>query len=156
MGIESSDDRMWMEHAYEQALLAKAEGEIPVGAVLVSSDNTLLSVGHNRLEKSRDPIDHAEVVAIRRAAQKLKNHRLLDTTLYVTLEPCIMCAGLLLHARIKRLVFATRDFKRGAAGSVFNLLQGYPLYHPIIIDEGFLQAKCAALLTSFFQKKRRN
>jgi tRNA(adenine34) deaminase len=147
-------DKFWMQQAYEQALLAQSEGEVPVGAVLVSKNNELLAVGRNALQKSHDPSDHAEMRAIRQATQLLKNHRLCDSTLYVTLEPCAMCAGLIVHARIKRLVFATRDFKAGAAGSVFNLLQGYPLNHKVIIDEGVMQQECALLLTEFFKTCR--
>ena len=147
-------DRLWMQYAYEQAFLAQAEGEVPVGAVLISKDNEILGVGRNTIQCSHDPSGHAEVNAIRQASQALKNHRLLDTTLYVTLEPCAMCAGLLVHARIKRLVFATRDFKVGAAGSVFNLLQGYPLNHKVIIDEGVMQQECAQLLADFFKSRR--
>lgn len=139
-----------MQKAYEQALLAQSEGEVPIGAVLVSQDNELLASNRNAIENSHDPSAHAEVLVIRQAAQLLKNHRLLDTTLYVTLEPCSMCAGLIVHARIKRLVFATRDFKAGAAGSVYNLLQGYPLNHKVQIDEGIMQAECAHLLSDFF------
>ncbi|KTC90122.1 tRNA adenosine(34) deaminase TadA [Fluoribacter dumoffii] len=148
------NDRFWMQKAYEQAVFAQAEGEVPVGAVLVSKDNQLLSSGRNSIQSSHDPSDHAEVCAIRDASQLLQNHRLLDTTLYVTLEPCAMCAGLIVHARIKRLVFATRDFKAGAAGSVYNLLQGYPLNHKVQIDEGIMQAECSLLLTDFFQTCR--
>ena len=129
------NDHYWMQKAYEQALLAQTEGEVPVGAVLISKDNQLIGVGRNRMQNSHDPSDHAEICAIRKAALQVKNHRLLNTTLYVTLEPCVMCAGLIVHARIARLVFATRDFKAGAAGSVYNLLQGYPLNHKVIIDE---------------------
>ncbi|KTC79401.1 tRNA adenosine(34) deaminase TadA [Legionella cherrii] len=145
------NDHYWMQIAYEQAILAQNEGEVPVGAVLVSKDNQLLGLGRNVTQNSHDPSDHAEVRAIRHASQQLKNHRLLDTTLYVTLEPCAMCAGLIVHARIKRVVFATRDFKTGAAGSVYNLLQGYPLNHKVQIDEGIMQAECSLLLTEFFQ-----
>jgi tRNA(adenine34) deaminase len=148
------NDKLWMQHAYEQALLAQAEGEVPVGAVLINKDNHLLGVGRNIIQSSHDPSGHAEVNAIRQASQVLKNHRLLDTTLYVTLEPCAMCAGLLVHARIKRLVFATRDFKVGSAGSVFNLLSGHPLNHKVIIDEGVMQQECAQLLADFFKKHR--
>ena len=148
------NDKYWMMQAYEQAVLAHSEGEVPVGAVLVSKDNELLAVGRNSLQNSHDPSGHAEVNVIRQAAHILKNHRLLDTTLYVTLEPCAMCAGLLVHARVKRLVFATRDFKAGAAGSVFNLLQGYPLNHKVIIDEGIMQQECALLLADFFKSCR--
>lgn len=145
------NDRYWMQKAYEQALLAKMDGEIPVGAVLVSQEGRVLSVGGNRVQFSHDPSEHAEVCVIRQASQQLKNHRLLGTTLYVTLEPCSMCAGLIVHARIKRLVFATRDFKAGAAGSVYNLLRGYPLNHKVQIDEGIMQAECAHLLSDFFK-----
>lgn len=151
MGI---NDHYWMNQAYQQALAARDQGEIPVGAVLVSSDNTLISQGHNLVETLRDPSKHAEVCVIQSASQTLGTHRLLDTTLYVTLEPCPMCAGLLVHARIKRLVFATRDFKTGAAGSVFNLLSGSPLNHRVIIDEGVMQQECSRLLSDFFQSKR--
>lgn len=148
------NDHYWMQLAYQQALLAKTQGEVPVGAVLIK-DNSLISLGSNRVEESHDPSDHAEVIAIRQASQILKNHRLLDTTLYVTLEPCVMCAGLLVQARIKRLVFATRDFKAGAAGSVFNILKGLPLNHKVIIDEGIMQKECAELLSDFFLNCRK-
>ncbi|MGL5741277.1 MAG: tRNA adenosine(34) deaminase TadA [Legionella sp.] len=148
------NDRYWMQKAYEQALNAKETGDIPVGAVLVSQDNQLLGVGHNVTQNSHDPCDHAEIRAIREASQQLKNHRLLNTTLYVTLEPCIMCAGAIVHARINRLVFATRDFKVGAAGSVYNLLQGYPLNHKVHIDEGVMQKECSFLLSDFFRERR--
>jgi tRNA(adenine34) deaminase len=148
------NDKFWMNKAYEQALTAQAEGEVPVGAVVVSKDGLLLGEGRNRLEQNQDPSLHAELCAIRQAAQTLKNHRLIDTTLYVTLEPCAMCAGLIVHARIKRLVFASRDFKSGAAGSVFNLLQGYPLNHKVIIDDGIMEQECSKLLVDFFTSRR--
>ncbi|CAM2987559.1 tRNA adenosine(34) deaminase TadA [Legionella worsleiensis] len=148
------NDKFWMQMAYEQALLAQSEGEVPVGAVLVSHDNILLGSGRNAVQKSNDPSDHAEFISIRRACQQLQNHRLLNTTLYVTLEPCVMCAGLIVQARIKRLVFAARDFKAGAAGSVFNLLQGYPLNHKVLIDEGVMHTECSNLLSNFFKACR--
>ena len=103
---------------------------------------------------TKDPTAHAEIVAIRAAAGYLQNYRLQNTTLYVTLEPCCMCAGALVHARVKRVVFATRDFKAGAAGSIFNLLQGYPLNHQVQIDEGIMQHECAAILNDFFKSRR--
>ncbi|KTD55608.1 tRNA-specific adenosine deaminase [Legionella santicrucis] len=148
------NDQYWMRKAYEQAILAQTEGEIPVGAVLVNKENQLLGAGRNLIQKSHDPSGHAEIHAIRQASQLIQNHRLLDTTLYVTLEPCAMCAGLIVHARIRRLVFATRDFKSGAAGSVYNLLQGYPLNHKVQVDEGIMQTQCASLLTEFFKTCR--
>jgi tRNA(adenine34) deaminase len=147
-------DKFWMNKAYEQALLAQEEGEVPVGAVLVSQDSKLLGEGRNAMVHSYDPTAHAEIRALRQASLVSKNHRLLNSTLYVTLEPCIMCAGALVHARVKRLVFATRDFKAGAAGSIFNLLRGYPLNHKVLIDEGIMQHACANLLSDFFKQQR--
>ncbi|MBA2648720.1 MAG: tRNA adenosine(34) deaminase TadA [Legionella sp.] len=144
-------DRYWMEQAYDQAVIAHMEGEVPVGAVLVNQDNELIGLGRNSQILSCDPSRHAEMLAIRQGAHLLQNHRLLNTTLYVTLEPCVMCAGLLVHARIKRLVYASRDLKSGAAGSVFNLLQGFPLNHKVQIDEGIMQQECSKLLTEFFR-----
>ena len=148
------NDLAWMQQAYELALQAEAMGEVPVGAVLVSHDGVLLGSGFNQVITQHDPTAHAEVLALREAAEKTQNYRLLDTTLYVTLEPCSMCAGALLQARCTRLVFATRDLKTGAAGSVFNLLGGEALNHRIQIDEGSLQAESAALLSSFFRRRR--
>ncbi|KTD30562.1 MULTISPECIES: tRNA adenosine(34) deaminase TadA [Legionella] len=147
-------DLFWMAQAYELALKAEEQGEIPVGAVLVSEGNNLLGSGWNQVLQTNDPCAHAELFAIRSAAATLNNYRLLHTTLYVTLEPCPMCAGALVHARIGRLVFATRDFKAGAAGSVYNLLRGYPLNHQVRIDEGIMQEKCAKLLADFFKIRR--
>jgi tRNA(adenine34) deaminase len=151
MGVS---DLYWMEQAYEQALRAQAIGEVPVGAVLVSGEQKLLASGHNVTLSDFDPTGHAEIVVLRKASSAIKNHRLLDATLYVTLEPCAMCAGALVQARIKRLVFATRDFKSGAAGSVFNLLHGVFLNHKVVIDEGTMQQECAHLLSDFFKKLR--
>jgi len=148
------DDTFWMRQAYDLALKAQAEGEVPVGAVLVSQDNELLGQGWNKVIQTNDPTSHAEVIAIREASVHTHNYRLLNTTLYVTLEPCCMCAGALIHSRIKRLVFAARDFKAGAAGSIYNLLQGYPLNHQVQIDEGVLQQDCAVILTAFFNSQR--
>lgn len=148
------NDLFWMNEAYRLALTAGEQGEIPVGAVLVSENNELLGRGWNKVLQTHDPSAHAEIIALREAAAYLQNYRLQNTTLYVTLEPCCMCAGALVHARIKRLVFATRDLKVGAAGSMFNLLQGHPLNHQIQIDEGILQQECAALLTDFFKLRR--
>ncbi|WP_028389526.1 tRNA adenosine(34) deaminase TadA [Legionella fairfieldensis] len=147
-------DSFWMRQAYELALKAQEQGEVPVGAVLVAADNQLLGRGWNQVMQIKDPSAHAELIAIREAALRLQNYRLPDTTLYVTLEPCAMCAGTLVHARIQRLVFATRDFKAGAAGSVYNLLQGYPLNHQVQIDEGIMQKDCAELLADFFKNRR--
>lgn len=152
--LNGNDDHFWMEYAYSLALKAREEGEVPVGAVLISHDNKILGQAGNRVIQTQDPSAHAEMLAIREASSYIQNYRLLDATLYVTLEPCCMCAGLLIHSRIKRLVFATRDVRAGAAGSAYNLLHADPLNHSIQIDEGFLQEKCATLLTDFFKSKR--
>jgi tRNA(adenine34) deaminase len=148
------NDSFWMAKAYELALKAKEQGEVPIGAVIVDAQNSLIGCGFNKVLQNNDPCAHAELIAIREAASALKNYRLLHTTLYATLEPCAMCAGAIVHARIKRLVFATRDFKAGAAGSVYNLLQGYPLNHQVEIDESIMQQDCAALLEEFFKSRR--
>jgi tRNA(adenine34) deaminase len=148
------NDLAWMQQAYALAREAEAAGEVPVGAVLVSETGVLLGSGFNQMITKHDPTAHAEILAIREAATSTHNYRLLNTTLYVTLEPCTMCAGALIQARCTRLVFATRDLKTGAAGSVHNVLGGDMLNHRIQIDEGFLQEESAALLSAFFQKRR--
>ena len=148
------NDRFWMHYAYKLAKRAQMEKEIPVGAVLISAENTYLGRGWNQVLQKNNPCAHAEIIAIQQASLRLNNYRLTDTTIYVTLEPCPMCAGALVNARVKRLVFATRDFNTGAAGSVYNLLHGYPLNHQIKIDEGIMGADCAQLLLDFFKMKR--
>lgn len=149
------NDSFWMQQAFAQALKAKEQGEVPVGAVLIAADtHLLLGSAANQVIQTNDPSAHAEILAIRAAAKTLNNYRLVNTTLYVTLEPCAMCAGALIQARITRLVFATRDFKAGAAGSVYNLLRGYPLNHQVQIDEGIMQSECAKLLATFFAIRR--
>lgn len=142
-------DIFWMTKAYEFALKAKEEEEVPVGAVLIDSNENLLGWGWNQVMQTRNPCAHAELIAIQKAALTWNNHRLLDTTLYVTLEPCSMCAGALVHARVKRLVFASRDFKAGAAGSVHNVLN-----RRIQIDEGIMEKQCTDLLVNFFKVRR--
>ena len=143
-----------MAQAWQLALKASEHGEVPVGAVLVSGDNQILGASCNQVIAQHDPTAHAEILAIREAALKLGNYRLEDCTLFATLEPCAMCAGAMVHSRIKRVVFACRDFKAGAAGSVYNLLKGYPLNHQVIIDEGIMQQECSQLLHSFFSSRR--
>ena len=153
--MSTSVDAYWMQHAFEWAKKAKEAGEVPVGAILISADNQLIGKGWNQVLVKQDSTAHAEMLAIKEASLALNNYRLLNTTLYVTLEPCCMCAGALVHARVGRLVFATRDLHAGAAGSLYNLLQGYPLNHKVQIDEGIMQKECAALLHDFFQLRRR-
>ncbi|MDX1390927.1 MAG: tRNA adenosine(34) deaminase TadA [Rheinheimera sp.] len=146
-------DDDWMQHAIALADKAEQLGEVPVGALLVK-DNQLLGEGYNQMISLNDPSAHAEMQAIRQAATRLGNYRLLDCTLYVTLEPCSMCAGLMVHSRIKRLVFGTTDLKTGAAGSVLNLLQHAQFNHQVIVTAGVQAAACAAQLSGFFQRRR--
>jgi len=147
-------DHDWIQQAYQEAVAAKTINEVPVGAVIVSPDGQLLAAAGNRVISNQDPCAHAEILAIRMAANQLLNYRLDDCQLFVTLEPCVMCAGAIVHARLKRLVFATRDLRAGAAGSVYNLLRGAPLNHQVIIDEGIMQQECAELLETFFKQRR--
>ncbi|MGL6290497.1 MAG: tRNA adenosine(34) deaminase TadA [Silanimonas sp.] len=150
-----SPDHHWMQHALELARRAEREDdEVPIGAVLVAADGTLLAEGWNRNISEHDPSAHAEIVAMRRAGQRLGNHRLLGATLYVTLEPCAMCAMAMVHARIARVVFAARDPKTGAAGSVFDLLADPRHNHRIQVDEGVLADEASTMLTAYFRAKR--
>ena len=126
--IEPFDDQYWMEQALVYAKQAEQLDEIPVGAIIVK-DNQLISAGYNRSITDNDPSAHAEMIAVREAGKVLNNYRLIDCTLYVTLEPCSMCAGLLVHSRIKRLVFGAADAKTGSAGSIMNLFQSPTLCH---------------------------
>lgn len=146
-------DYHWMQYAYELALKAQAQGEVPVGAVIVGADGILLGSGYNQSIAHQDPSAHAEITAIRHACSQARNYRLPEATLFVTLEPCAMCAGAMIQARLARVVFATRDFKTGCAGSVYNLLNGAHFNHRIQIDEGLMQQACADLLHTFFAGK---
>ncbi len=148
-----STDAAFMARALELARAAEAAGEVPVGAVIVR-DGQIIGEGWNRPIGTHDPTAHAEMVALRAAAESVGSYRLLDTTLYVTLEPCAMCAGAMVHARVKRLVFAARDPKAGAAGSVFNIVSNPALNHSIDCEEGLLADECAALLKDFFKSRR--
>lgn len=146
-------DQFWMQHALELARRAEAEGEVPVGAVIVQ-DEQVIGEGWNRPIGSNDPTAHAEIMALRAAATKLQNYRLLNTTLYVTLEPCSMCAGAMIHARVTRLVCGADDPKGGAAGSVFDILPGEKLNHQVAITRGVLAEECGQILSGFFQARR--
>jgi len=149
------NDAHWMQLALNEAKLAAQEGEVPVGAVVVR-DGKLLATGRNASIQTHDPSAHAEVLALRAAAQEVGNYRLDDATLYVTLEPCPMCAGALLHARVGRVVFAAADPKTGAAGSVLNLFDNPLLNHQTEVQGGVLAEPCAQELKSFFQARRTN
>ena len=146
-------DLFWMQRALELAHQAQAEGEVPVGALLVKEDQ-ILGEGWNAPIGEHDPTAHAEIRALRHAAKSLDNYRLLDTTLYVTLEPCVMCAGAIIHARVKRVVYGATDPKTGAAGSVFNILNSELHNHRVEITAGVLEQECGKLLKNFFQARR--
>jgi tRNA(adenine34) deaminase len=148
-------DEYWMSKAIRLSQFASQRGEIPVGAVLVKN-NRFIAAGCNLSITLNDPSAHAEMIAIRRAGKKLNNYRLIDTTLYVTLEPCSMCAGLLVHSRVSRLVFAAPDAKTGAAGSVLNLCSHTQLNHQVDVTSGVLEAECSHLLSNFFRTLRQN
>ena len=146
-------DAMFMARALELARFAAAAGEVPVGAVIVK-DGAIVAEGWNRPIGSNDPTAHAEIVALRAAGAALGTYRLTGTTLYVTLEPCAMCASAMVHARVQRLVFAATDPRAGAAGSVFNIVQHPALNHRIECAGGILAEECSALLRGFFLARR--
>ena len=142
-----------MRVALEEAEKALSKGEVPIGAVVVGSGE-VLGLGYNKVEGSQDPTAHAELIAIRAAAETLASWRLPDCTLYVTLEPCAMCAGAIVLARLRRLVFGASDPKSGACGSVLNIVQQPALNHHVEVVSGMLEAQCSAILRSFFSKLR--
>ncbi len=146
-------DNQFMQRALELAALAEEKGEVPVGAVLVKDDE-IIAEGYNQPILNHDPSAHAEIMALRQAGQKLQNYRLVDTTLYVTLEPCAMCAMALIHARVNRVVFATEDPRTGAAGSVLNILQQREFNHHCEVKLGLLKDIASQQLKQFFRKKR--
>ncbi len=152
--MPSPADLEAMRLALAEAELALATGDVPVGAVLLDADGTVLAHGRNEREKHHDPTAHAEIVAIRRAAELRGSWRLENTTLVVTLEPCVMCAGAILASRIPRVVFGAWDAKAGAAGSVHELLRDRRLPLRAEVEAGVLEAECAELLTRFFGATR--
>ena len=151
--MRSRDDESWMEQALEQARMAAQAGEVPVGA-LVIKDGKIIGLGHNRNLLDHDPAAHAEIVALRQSAARLGNHRLTGCEMFVTIEPCAMCAGALVHARLARLVYGTSDPKAGAAGSVLQVLNHPGLNHKMEIRSGVLAEKCSEILQKFFREKR--
>ena len=155
MGDPGVADERWMRHALALAQRAEHEDdEIPVGAVLVAADGAILGEGWNRNITDRDPSAHAEIVAMRQAGARLGNHRMLGSTLYVTLEPCAMCAMAMVHARIARVVYGASDPKTGAAGSVFDLLADPRHNHRVEVQGGVLGEEAGARLTAYFRRKR--
>ncbi|MFJ9061531.1 MULTISPECIES: tRNA adenosine(34) deaminase TadA [unclassified Streptomyces] len=140
-----------MRHALDEAAQAASAGDVPVGAVVLGPDGALLATGHNEREATADPTAHAEVLALRRAAEALGSWRLTGCTLVVTLEPCTMCAGALVQSRIGRVVYGARDEKAGAAGSLWDVVRDRRLNHRPEVIHGVLEDACAELLTAFFR-----
>ena len=143
-----------MRLAIAQAEAAEQAGEVPVGAIVLSAAGVILGRGNNQVLRTNDPTAHAEMVALRQAGTALSNYRLLDCTLVCTLEPCAMCAGAVLHARIARLVYAARDPKAGACGSVLSVMNHPSLNHQVDVIEGVLAEECGAMLSGFFRRRR--
>ena len=154
MGIDSSVDEKWMALAIEQAKLAEKINEVPVGAVLVQDDQ-LIASAHNQPITNHDPTAHAEIQLLRAAGKKLNNYRLPNTTLYVTLEPCTMCLGAMIHARVSHVVFGAYDQKTGVCGSCQDLSTSECFNHTIDIDGGVLANECKILLQKFFKGRRK-
>ena len=147
-------DRRFMQEALDRARQAEEVGEVPVGAVVVC-DGEVVAEGFNRRETWQDPTAHAELIAVRRASEALGSWRLTDCTVYVTLEPCPMCAGMLVNSRVGRVVFGARDPKAGAVRSLFALVEDPRLNHRIEVKEGVLAAECGSMLTEFFRNIRK-
>jgi tRNA(adenine34) deaminase len=152
MHMES--DEHYMDLALEEAKKAEAAGEVPVGAVIVCAD-TVIGYGFNQPITANDPTAHAEIMALREAARNQQNYRLTDAVMYCTVEPCIMCAGAMIQARLGRLVFGSADTKAGAAGSIYNVLSDPRLNHRVDVMFGIREAECAALLRDFFARRRK-
>ena len=146
-------EKHFMEIALEEALKAEMEGEVPIGAILVKGEE-VIAKAHNQVIQRTDPTAHAEILVLRKAALKLKNYRLLDTELYVTIEPCIMCGGAIIQARIKRLVFGALEPKMGAFGSVYDLSKDKRVNHHVEIKGGVLAKEAQALMQRFFKERR--
>ncbi len=147
-------DQFFMEMAIEEAFRARSEGEVPVGAVLVKGVGELVARGYNQTIGRCDPSAHAEMLALREAGRVLGNYRLLSTTLYVTVEPCVMCMGAVIHARVARLVYGAPDPKWGAAGSLYDLARDGRLNHQTEITAGVCEEACRAVIQDFFREKR--
>ncbi len=152
-GLSGLDHEYWMEMAFREAEKAYEKGEVPIGAVVVY-ENRIIGRGHNLTETLQDPTAHAEMIAITAAAEYLGSRRLLNTALYVTLEPCAMCAGAIVLARIPLLVFGASDPKAGACGTLYNIVSDVRLNHRAQVIRGVLENKCSLILSDFFRKLR--
>ena len=147
-------DEKFMDLAIEEALLALSKGEVPIGAVMITLDGDILAKSHNSPILMKDPSAHAEILAIRKAAEKMGNYRLMGTTLYVTLEPCVMCAGAIVQARIQRVVYGADDLKGGGVSSLYRILHDERLNHAVEVTGGVKKDACAEILSRFFREKR--
>jgi tRNA(adenine34) deaminase len=143
-----------MREALQEAGKARTEGEVPVGAIVVGHSHEILARDHNRCISLNDPTAHAEILAIRQASKILDNYRLNETTIFVTIEPCPMCIGAIINARVERLVFGAFDPKFGAAGSIYNLADDEKLHHKIEVIPGIMEEECRELMQNFFKKRR--
>jgi len=151
--VNLEQDQGFMRAALAEAEAARALGEVPIGAVIVL-DSQIIGRGHNLRETSNDPTTHAEMLAIRQAAEQISHWRLLDTTLYVTLEPCVMCMGAIILSRIPRLVYACRDPRAGAVGSIYDFAGDERFNHKVEVSEGVLGTECSEMLSGFFKELR--
>nr|VVV03300.1 tRNA-specific adenosine deaminase [Aliivibrio wodanis] len=151
---ENKNANFYMQRAMVLAAIAEEEGEVPVGAVIVL-DGEIIGEGWNRSIGSHDATAHAEMMAIKQAGQKVENYRLIDATLYVTLEPCPMCAGAIVHSRIKKVIFGASDMKTGASGSVINLFTSATAFHFVECESGVMEEECRAQLQAFFKRRRK-
>jgi len=149
-----TDDKAFLQCAFELAKRAEQEGEVPVGAVIVK-DGEVIAEGWNRPIANHDPTAHAEIQVIRAASKKLNNYRLPHTTLYVTLEPCLMCMGAIIHARIQRVVYGATDHRAGAVESIYTIPDDRKLNHHVEIEGGVMAEECGQLLKDFFKKRRK-
>ena len=152
--LDNQTDEFFMHQAMSLAKKAQDAGEVPVGAIIVI-DGVVIGQGFNQCITLNDPSAHAEIIALREAAQNVQNYRVIDATLYVTLEPCPMCAGALVHGRVTRVVFGAYDHKTGAAGTTMNLLQHNSLNHKVEVTSGCLQIECSAQISDFFKLRRK-
>lgn len=151
-----TDHKNFMALAFTQAQKAGQNGEVPVGAVLVAQTGDILSASHNQTIILSDPSAHAEILALREGARKIQNYRLLNTSLYVTVEPCLMCMGAIIHARVSRVIFGAYDPKWGAAGSLYDFPHDVRLNHRPEIIPGICEAECRTLMQDFFRAKRKS
>jgi tRNA(adenine34) deaminase len=153
VNMMQSEDEKWMRHALAEALLALQKNEVPIGAVVVYEDK-IIGKGHNQVESLKDPTAHAEIIAIGAASNFINSWRLSGSSIYVTIEPCAMCAGAIVLSRIDRLIFGAKDPKAGACGSLYNIVQDIRLNHQVEIIPYVLEQECSKILESFFEKIR--